>query len=106
MRSGVSAGDLRLRFASRTSSGLMELSFRPTIPIRAMTRCFVGSIVVGDVFGDGDDTLVHRSDGSLVGLSAVRDFVVFVRSFVSSSDVESVVRRCRSVRRAVACRSK
>lgn len=45
-RSGASVGVLRLRFASRTSSGLMELSLRPTIPMRAITRCLVGSLLV------------------------------------------------------------
>lgn len=104
IRSGVSAGDFRLRFASRTSSGLMELSLRPTMPIRAMTRCLVGSIVVGDVFCDCDDSFVHRSDGSLV-VSAVSTFEVLGRSEVGSSET-SLVRRCRNVRRAVACRSK
>lgn len=104
MRSGVSAGDLRFRFASRTSSGLIELSLRPTMPIRAMTRCLVGSIVVGDVFVDVG-SLVHRSEGSLV-VSVVSTLVVLGRSFVSSSVVASVVRLCRSVLRAVACRSK
>lgn len=106
MRSGVSAGDLRFRFASRTSSGLMELSLRPTIPMRAITRCLVGSIAVGDVFGDDDDSFVHRSDGSLVVSACDGTLVDLGRSLWSSSAVESVVLRWRSVRRAVACRSK
>lgn len=77
MRSGVSAGDLRLRLASRTSSGLMELSLRPTTPIRAMTRCLVGSIAVGDVFVD-DVSFVHRLNGSLVVVSATKTLLVLV----------------------------
>lgn len=79
MRSGVSAGDLRLRFASRTSSGLMELSFRPTMPIRVMTRCLVGVSCDGDgvvvVSGDDDCCNDHPSDD--VG------FLVFGEVFVS-----------------------
>lgn len=105
IRSGVSKGDLRLRLASRTSSGLMELSLRPTMPIRAMTRCLVGSIVVGDVDG-GDASLCHRSDGSLA-MSVADCLLGLDRSPCDSSAVlVSVVFRCLSVRRAAAWRSK